>query len=202
MIVGLIGKSCSGKNYVGQILSDLGLEVWDTDEMCHQGLVEKVEAVKKAFGEEVVSIIDGQTIVSRKEIGKVVFSNPEKRAELEGILYPWLKAKILAWRDLNPGGVLVVNGALLYRAGFHRICDCAIYVDAPYETRLGRAMERDGISKEAFDLREASQSDVDYRDVDYGIPMYVVDNGGSKLEEVNRQVFNICDKLDILKLKT
>lgn len=190
MIVGLVGKSCSGKNVVGSLLEGKGILVWDLDKMCHDGLVENAEAVTKAFGG-----------ISRKEIGKVVFSDPAKRAELEGILYPYLERKILSWKASNPGKVLVINGALLYRAGFHRLCDAIIYVDASYEIRLSRAKERDGLSEEAFLLREKSQADVDYRDVDYEVPVYVVNNDELNFDKLNRQVFIICDKLGILKMQ-
>ena len=190
MIIGLVGKSCSGKNVVGDLLEKKGILVWDLDKMCHDGLVENAEAVAKAFGS-----------TSRKEIGKIVFSDPSKRAELEAILYPYLERKILAWKDSNPGKVLVINGALLYRAGFHRLCDAIIYVDASYEIRLSRAKERDNISDEAFLLREKSQADVDYRDVDYEVPVHVISNDEFNFDKLNRQVFIICDKLGILKMQ-
>ena len=190
MIIGLVGKSCSGKNVVGDLLEKKGILVWDLDKMCHDGLEENAEAVVKAFGS-----------TSRKEVGKIVFSDPSKRAELEAILYPYLERKILAWKDSNPGKVLVINGALLYRAGFHRLCDAIIYVDASYEIRLSRAKERDNISEEAFLLREKSQADVDYRDVDYEVPVHVISNDEFNFDKLNRQVFIICDKLGILKMQ-
>ena len=190
MIIGLVGKSCSGKNVVGDLLEKNGILVWDLDKMCHDGLEENAEAVTKVFGS-----------TSRKEIGKIVFSDPAKRAELEAILYPYLERKILAWKDSNPGKVLVINGALLYRAGFHRLCDAIIYVDASYDIRLSRARERDNISDEAFLLREKSQADVDYRDVDYEVPVHVISNDEFNFDKLNRQVFIICDKLGILKMQ-
>ena len=190
MIIGLVGKSCSGKNVVGSLLEKERILVWDLDKMCHEGLEENAKAVTKAFGG-----------ISRKEIGRVVFSDPAKRAELEAILYPYLERKILEWKASNPGKVLVINGALLYRAGFHRLCDAIIYVDASYEVRLSRAKERDDISEEAFLLRERSQADVDYRDVDYEVPVYVVSNDEFNFDKLNRQVFIICDKLGILKMQ-
>lgn len=190
MIIGLVGKSCSGKNVVGSILEKNGILVWDLDKMCHEGLEENAEVVTKAFG-----------CVSRKEIGDIVFSDPSKRKELEAILYPYLERKILAWKASNPGKVLVINGALLYRAGFHRLCNAIIYVDASYEVRLSRAVNRDGISGEAFLLREKSQADVDYRNVDYEVPVYVVDNDEFNFDKLNRQIFILCDKLGILKMQ-
>jgi hypothetical protein len=59
-------------------------------------------------------------------------------------------------------------------------------------------MRRDGIDEKSFLLREKSQGDVDFRDVDYGIPLYIVTNNDSNLEEVNRQVIDICDTLGIV----
>ena len=191
MVIGLTGKSCSGKNVVGQILSDAGYLVWDTDAMCHDGLIENKDAVISVFGEE--------TGLDRKKIGKVVFSDPSKRKALEDILYPWLRRQVTGWKNSNHGGVLFLNGALLYRAGFADLCDCVVYVDAPYEVRLQRAMERDGVTGEVFALREKSQQDVDFRTVDYGIPVHVVSNCDGDFDNLNRQVFNICDKIGIFQ---
>ena len=198
MIIGLTGKSCSGKNYVGEILRSRGLEVWDTDVMCHNGLTENIQAIVSEFGEDVVIRHEGQSEVSRPALGKIVFSDAGKLRSLEGILYPWLRKLVLEWKASNPEGILVLNGALLYRAGFCDLCDCMIYVDAPYEVRLSRAEQRDGIDEQAFLLREKSQGDVDFRDVDYSIPLHIVTNNGSNLEEVNRQVIDICDTLGIV----
>lgn len=199
MVIGLTGKSCSGKNCVGDILKDAGFLVWDADRMCHDGLIENKEAVFSLFGEKAGTEKDGVFVPDRREIGRVVFSDPAKRTALEGILYPWLLEKVLEWKASNPDGVLFLNGALLHRAGFQAIGDIVIYVDATYEVRLKRAMERDGVSREVFDLREKAQEDVDYRNVSYGLPLYVITNNESDIDNLHRQVFNICDRIGILK---
>ena len=188
MVIGLTGKSCSGKNEAGNILAQAGLEVWDLDRIAHRGLEENREAVEAVFGPD----------ISRPAIGRIVFRDPEKRRQLEGILYPWLGKKISAWKDENPDGVLVVNGALLHRAGFHLLCDCIIYVDAPFNVRLERALQRDGVTEEQFRLREGSQDDVDFRVVDYKVPVHVILNVDLNLDELRRQVLNICDKIGVL----
>ena len=195
MVIGLTGKSCSGKNYVGHVLEGIGLEVWDTDRMCHDGLNENIRAIVSEFGEGVVQGAE----ISRQALGKIVFSDPERRKALENILYPWLREKVEEWIKRNPEGILVLNGALLYRAGFCDLCECVIYVDASYETRLRRAIERDGLDENTFMLREQSQQDVDFRDVTYPVTLYIVSNNDSNSGEVNRQIFDICDKLGITR---
>ena len=195
MVIGLTGKSCSGKNFVGRVLEGIGLEVWDTDRMCHDGLNENIRAIVSEFGEGVVQGAE----VSRPALGKIVFSDPERRKALENILYPWLREKVEEWIKRNPEGILVLNGALLYRAGLCELCNCVIYVDASYETRLRRAIERDGLDEKTFMLREQSQQDVDFRDVTYPVTLYIVSNNDSNSGEVNRQIFDICDKLGITR---
>ena len=198
MVIGLTGKSCSGKNFVGRVLEGIGLEVWDTDRMCHDGLNENIRAIVSEFGEGVVQGAE----VSRPALGKIVFSDPERRKALENILYPWLREKVEEWIKRNPEGILVLNGALLYRAGFCDFCECVIYVDASYETRLRRAIERDGLDEKTFMLREQSQQDVDFRDVTYPVTLYIVSNNDSNSGEVNRQIFDICDKLGVVYPKS
>ena len=117
------------------------------------------------------------------------------RTKLEDILYPWLKDLVISWKTNHPNGSLVINGALLYRSGFHKICDYIIYVDASYYVRLKGAQLRDGLSEEAFKKREESQGDVDFRCVDYGVPMGVVTNDEADMDKLRQQVFNIYYKL-------
>ena len=198
MVIGLTGKSCSGKNYVGQILESIGLEVWDTDKMCHDGLNDNIRAIVSEFGEDVIQCTGGRPEVSRPALGKIVFEDPAKRKALEDILYPWLGKRVSQWMNHNPGGKLVLNGALLYRSGLCELCSCVIYVDASYETRLRRAIERDNLDEKAFKLREMAQQDVDFRDVTYPVTLYIVSNNDSNLDEVNRQILDICDKLDMV----
>lgn len=188
MVIGLAGKSCSGKNEVGNILAEKGFRVWDLDNLAHRGLEENREAVAAVFGPD----------TSRAAIGRIVFCDPSMRRRLEDILYPWLEKKITEWKEANPDSVLVINGALLYRARFNLMCSAVIYVDAPFDVRLRRALRRDGVTEEQFRLREESQADVDFRTVDYGVPVYVIDNENPNLDELRRQVSDICDKIGML----
>lgn len=202
MVIGLVGKSCSGKNEVGKVLQKLGLEVWDLDEIAHDGLEVNANAIEALFGAKAVRREKGKVIVDRKVISDVVFSDPSMRTKLEGILYPWLEAKAVKWAKDNPNEVLVLNGALLYRAGFNKICDSVIYVEASFGTRLKRAIKRDGVTEEQFKKREASQEDVDYKVVDYGVPVYLVSTEDGDMDKLCQQVFNICDTLGIVKKRT
>jgi dephospho-CoA kinase len=52
--------------------------------------------------------------------------------------------------------VVVIDAALLFEAGWDKLCDKIMYVDAPRDLRLERAVSR-GWSAEQFSAREAAQ---------------------------------------------
>lgn len=202
MLIGLVGKSCSGKNHVGSLLEGMGFEVLDLDVLGHEGLSANADAIESVFGNDVMVVENGVLLVSRRALSRKVFDDPSLRKALEGILYPWMERRILEHEALCSGCVLVLNGALLHRAGMDGLCKAVIYVDAPYEVRLKRAFERDGISEEAFQKREAAQEDVDFRSNAYRCPVFVVENGfGAEKRELNRQIVDICDRIGITDIK-
>lgn len=160
MIIGLTGKSCSGKNFVGHLLERKGFKVMDLDRECAQLRKEHKDEILRIFG-----------TYDSGELSKIVFSSPEKMHLLEQILYPRLKERILKCNY-----DLVINGATLYRSGFDSLCRFIIYVDAPFKVRLLRAISRDNITEEEFKKREALQADIDTHSVSYRCPVYVLDN--------------------------
>ncbi len=179
MLIGITGKSAGGKNYVSEILEKRGWVVLDLDKICHALYTEKEKALKAVFG-----------TTERKIISKAVFESAEKLKELENILYPALFEIIRTERlkAEEQGKIIAINGSLLHRATLDAECDYIIYVDATYEERLRRAMARDGISKDAFDARNASQKDVDFRDATYRAPLLIIDNNSLQLKGLDEAI--------------
>lgn len=175
MLIGLTGKSCSGKNYVSDYFSRKGFEVWDLDREAAKIRKQKHKEITAAFG----------TTDSAK-LRTIVFSDSEKLETLQNIIYPALIQKIK-----NCKYDLVINGATLKRADLDLLCSFIIYVDAPYEIRLKRAVKRDGITEAEFAKRENAQDDVDYRKVRYACPVYPIDT----TEDWNAQIDDIFNNL-------
>jgi dephospho-CoA kinase len=74
--------------------------------------------------------------------------------------------------------VAVLDAPLLLEAGWDRLCGRLIYVDAPRQVRLSRALAR-GWSQEDFAAREAAQESLDAKRKRADL---VVDNSGSPQE--------------------
>lgn len=190
-LVGVTGKTCSGKNTVARELERrLGPSI-DVDLLGHEVLDRNIARVEEVFGPS-VALPDGRA--DRKAIAQIVFNNPAKLKALEGILHPAMVRRV---REIQKGSgerFLIVNAAILARMGLDRLCCAVVFVKAPHETRFRRAKARDGLSREAFAARCRSQKDVTSANIAPGRPVYVVNNcaGSNKF---NRQVAKICGKL-------
>lgn len=162
LILGLVGGIASGKSVVADILRDMGALVLDADKAGHFVLrqLDVISALRKRWGE---GILDAKGQVSRREVAKIVFAqgNDAERKFLEQLTHPRIEALLKEELETirsgeNPPPVLVIDAALLFEAGWDKLCDKILFVDAPRDIRLERAVAR-GWSAEQFAAREAAQ---------------------------------------------
>lgn len=197
MIVGLTGKSCSGKDTVASLLDD-NFRVIDVDRLGHEALEKNIAAIREAFGDDVVK--DG--VVDRKKLGPLVFSDGRKLEKLNSITHPWMVEKTLdeCHRIEKEGKVAVINAALLESMGFVPYCSEIILVISPYEKRLERAAKRDNISEENFKKRTESQENVGLSLFSSGKSVVTIINDKG-MEELSRQVSAYCAKIERARVK-
>jgi dephospho-CoA kinase len=163
---GLVGGIASGKSVVANCFRDLGAVVLDADQAGHAVLREPdvIAALKARWGED---ILDAAGQVSRREVAKIVFAkgDPAEREFLEKLTHPRIQMRmqqeLFKAQAAEPAPRMVVlDAALLFEAGWEKLCDKVLFVDAPRDLRLERAVSR-GWSAEQFAAREAAQMPVD-----------------------------------------
>lgn len=185
MIIGLVGGVASGKSRVAAILAAHGAKVLDADRLGHLVLeeVEVIEALRARWGDDILAS-DGS--VERARVARRVFApapeGPRELEFLERVTHPRIGARITAqldaWRRESPSSVLVLDAALLLKAGWNQWCDLVVYVDAPVEQRRDRAATR-GWSEREFAAREAAQGPLE---VKRQHAHCVIDNSGTAAE--------------------
>ena len=162
-IVGLTGSIGSGKSLVARILAESGASIIDSDVLARD--VVKVGqpafvAIVDSFGKHVLKP-DGE--IDRGKLASIVFSDSQKRKELERIVHPEVKKALMAAVEkmltaLPPPSVIVCVIPLLFEAGYdHATLDQIVTVSAPEEVCIQRAMGRDKASRELVLLRLKAQ---------------------------------------------
>ena len=191
MIIGLTGKSCSGKDYVASLMGEEFLII-DEDHLGHVALDVNKDKLVKAFGEEILT--EGK--VDRKKLGPVVFSDKTKLEILNSISHPWMVNETLRiCREAEKNGKIpVINAAILEKMGFVPYCNEVVLVSSPYSERLKRALLRDKITPEAFEKRSESQSEIGTTLSKKGVNVTTILNDGDK-ESLSRQVKAYCDSI-------
>jgi dephospho-CoA kinase len=153
-VVGLTGSIGAGKSTVARLFAQRGAQVIDADALGHAALHELREPIVARFGSE---ILDERGEISRAKLGALVFADPQKRRELEALVHPHIRRQAEEQIARSQAPLVVVDAALLIEAGWHRVCDRVVYVDAPREVRLERVKERSGWDANALEAREAAQ---------------------------------------------
>lgn len=194
MIIGLTGRSCSGKDRVAKLLESDKVVVIDEDKLGHESLSANIDKLQEAFGSEIIK--DGA--VDRKKLGPIVFSSKEKLETLNSITHPWMVNRTLeiAKEAEKEGKSAVINAALLESMGFLEYCDAVILVYAPYELRLKRALSRDNISEENFRKRSEAQKDIGLEALSSGLKVITIINDGTE-EQLSRQVEHCCASIKL-----
>jgi len=120
LVVGLTGNIGCGKSTVANMFKEMGACVIEADRVGH--LILEREEVKeelvKLFGE---FILDEEGKISRKKLRGVVFKDEEKLKKLNSILHPLIGQVVRGKIKSSPKGVVVVEGALIFEAGWESL---------------------------------------------------------------------------------
>ena len=170
-MIGLVGGIGAGKSQAASSLVGLGLSVLDADAIGHALLAQRParDRVVARFGPGVLrtdeqGVEGSEPEVDRKALGRIVFTDPAARRDLEAILHPAMRktferAIARAGRNGVPG--VVLDAAILYEAGWDRLCDVVLFVDALPRGQPAPPGGRARWTAEDLDAREAAQMPAD-----------------------------------------
>ena len=192
--VAIVGNIASGKSQVEKILLDLGYKVADTDKINHEILntdTETINEIKNTFSND--DILENNTI-SREKLGKIVFSNKEKKEKLERILHKRIYKKVEEFFNKNANEkVVFVSIPLLFETKQEKTFDKIIFISADKETRLKRLIERNNYTREYALTRINSQMDEEEK---LKKSDYVIYNN-SGLNELETSIKDVLSNLEI-----
>ncbi len=170
MIIGICGKSGCGKstlaNQIIKLANNKAVHL-DIDKVGHRVLL--LPEIKKelinSFGKSIIN----ENMVDRKKLGEIVFNSRNEMAKLSDITWKYMQREIDNFLNLHKDKIIILDWLLLSISKYFDMCDIKILLDIPYEIRKQRAIKRDNISEEAFDLREKASIEFDKSAFDYVI---------------------------------
>jgi dephospho-CoA kinase len=189
--VGLTGGLGAGKSTALAALERLGAATLSTDAVVHElyASPEVRDAVVARWGADVAP---GGS-VDRAAVARRAFADPGDRAWLEGLLWPLVGARVVAWREQQearepPPPAAVVETPLLFEAGMDDAFDATIAVIADEDVRAARAAARGHHGVDERAARQLDQAEKAAR------ATHVVDNSRS-VQELERALAAVLAKL-------
>ena len=190
-ILGLTGPSGAGKGAVCTIFQSFGIPSIDTDAVYHR-LLEEGGSIRDelcaSFGQ---GILGKNGKIDRKKLAATVFgkeNTPSLLHTLNTITHKYVMARtndLMQTLKQNGAIAVLIDAPLLFEAGIDHECDAVIGVLADREERLCRITERDGITKEAAEMRiNAQKSDAFYR----SSCQYILENNNALEAQIRRLI--------------
>jgi len=159
LVIGLTGGIGCGKSAVTDLFTRLGVPVIDADETARQVVEPGTPALRQIserFGKQVI-LVDGR--LDRRRLRHIVFSDPQARRDLEGILHPLIRQQMRQHLETLQTPYAVLSIPLLLETGQADTVDRVLVVDCPEALQIERVCRRDDIDPaQARDILTAQVS--------------------------------------------
>ncbi|MET0793971.1 MAG: dephospho-CoA kinase [Polyangiaceae bacterium] len=181
-VFGLTGGIGSGKSTVAKRLRARGLSVVNADELARSAVSvggSGLARIEEYFGP---SVLRENGELDRARLGEIVFSDPEARRALDGIVHPIVRRLAAEhFHTIASSGepLACYEVPLLYEVGLGEIYRPVLVVTAELEQRKRHLAARDGFNEVQIAARIAAQMPLEEkaRRADY-----VIENAGSLAE--------------------
>ena len=196
LVVGLTGSIATGKSTISNMFKDAGFPVIDADAIAREVVKPgetAFEKIKAHFGDEVIA---GDGTLDRKRLGNIVFNDDQKPTELNQIIHPEIRKKMLTQRDdlINKNVPLVVMDIpLLFESRLFDYVDRILVVYIPEKLQLERLMARDGSTKEEAQSRVDAQISVEKKREKADA---IINNSGT-IEQSKQQLSDILSRWNV-----
>ncbi len=160
LIVGITGRSGSGKSSLARYYATLGYPVEDGDELSRFVCAPGSPCLKQlcaAFGP---AILDENGGLLRQKLGERVFGDPRLNQTLIDIVHPFVLEELIKREKIaeqSGARLFFLDGAMLVGSIFQAHCHRIIVVESEKKLSISRIILRDGISKAAAHSRLNAQ---------------------------------------------
>jgi len=160
LVIGITGGIGSGKSAVSQFLVEKGVTLIDADKIGHAAYLPHTPAWEEVVATFGPTIVGENEEIDRKSLGAIVFSDPDKLAQLNAIMHPkmadMIRKEIINYK--NQGiEFIILEAAILIEANWLPLVDEVWVVTASEDTVVERVIARNNFPEEAIRARINSQ---------------------------------------------
>ena len=166
--IGITGGIGSGKSYVSAIIREkFGIPVYDCDKEAKRLTASDAEIRRKLIQFVGPETFNGEELV-RQHLADFLFGSEENARKVNAIIHPAVLRDFKQWARKQQQPIVALESAILFESGFNKSVDRVLFVDAPEEVRLRRAMQRDSATEQQISARmKMQQPELHRQQADY-----------------------------------
>ena len=166
--IGITGGIGSGKSYVSAIIREkFGIPVYDCDKEAKRLTASDAEIRRKLIQLVGPETFNGEELV-RQHLADFLFESKENARKVNAIIHPAVLRDFKQWARKQQQPIVAMESAILFESGFNKSVDRVLFVDAPEEVRLRRAMQRDSATEQQISARmKMQQPELHRQQADY-----------------------------------
>lgn len=193
-IIGLCGRSGSGKSTASKAFIRYGCDIINADEVSRAVMGSGSECLGELASHFGSDIICADGALDRKLLASRAFSDGEKAKLLNALTHKYIVKEIEKRISSSSAESVVLDAPLLFEAGLQEKCDAVIGVIAPDYLCIERAAKRDGITEEEAQKRLSHQRGNDFL---LTYCTHIINNSGTEqelIENAERVIAEITGK--------
>ena len=194
--IGITGGIGSGKSYVSTLLQQkFDIPVYDCD-----AEAKRLTATDEEIRQQLIALVGPEVFeggeLNKKFLADYLFADIENASQVNAIIHPAVLKDFNLWASKQEDKRLIaLESAILYESGFNASVDYVLFVDAPEEVRLHRAMLRDSASEAQIRARmKMQQPELHRLQADF-----IIDNSSDDDTRLLEQLKQITHKLTCSK---
>jgi dephospho-CoA kinase len=185
----------SGKSYVTDVFSRMGVPVYDADSRTKRlyetdsGLL---DSLKDLLGDTIVR--NGR--LDKKRLASLIFTDNSLLEKVNGIVHPIVLEDFKRWKKENllTSNLLLMESAIFFSVPiFHSEIDKVLLIYAPVDLRIRRVVSRDGCDEKSVIMRMENQCS--YEDMRDRADFIIFADGKHAVLPQVVDVLKICDYL-------
>ncbi len=156
--VGLTGGIASGKTTVCRYFTELGIDVFDADDIARELVQIDTLCYQQIVGQFGSSFLLSDRSLDRPQLRALIFSDAQAKQSLEAILHPVIHAELVAKSALSQSAYCILAIPLLAESKIVYPLNHVLVIKTSPELQLQRLCKRDGFSTETAQAMINQQS--------------------------------------------
>lgn len=143
MIIGLTGGIGSGKSAAASFFMDLGINVLDADHVSRDALKVNSPGYQLFINVFGSSYLDKNNSIDRVKLRSTIFTNPDKKLQLENIIHPIVRDSILHFIEKSESPYTIIMVPLIFETNSANNYSRILNIDCDIDTQILRTTHRD-----------------------------------------------------------